>query len=143
MQSYGSLREMYAMEVMPYYLAMGISEEQFWTMNPHRFKPYKEAYRLKRRQIDEQQFYLAQYMFEAISTALGNINFGKHKKSHNYMGDMRKDPILESARYSSGNITDEERIEGTKELFSQLEGLKSAFERNNPSSNEIDTDSHK
>lgn len=130
---------MYANETMPYYMAIGVSEERFWTLNPRTLKPYIKAHKLRRQMIDEQQFFAAQYTFEAVSAAISNINFGKHRRQpRNYMGDIRKDPMFEESRIERGEITEEERIAGVKNLFKTLGDMQESFERSkeqNPAGN--------
>lgn len=119
------------MEWLPNCLVLGITEEQFWKMNPRLIKPYAKAFEIRRQHIDSQQWFLGEYMFEAISCALGNIFRHKWESPKGYMKDMRTMPLLEEARQNSGGLTDDEKIEQTKVLFKKLEAMQAAFERSN------------
>ena len=66
---------------MPQVLAMGVTYNEFWTLNPRKLKVLIESYRLKRQVEDEKQWIFGGYLFEAVSIAVGN-NF--RKKNQNF-----------------------------------------------------------
>lgn len=69
------------MEVLPYALAMGVSEEIFWTLNPRKFKIYKKAHNIRTKDMDEQMWIMGQYVMNATLVAIDRGLNGQKAKS--------------------------------------------------------------
>lgn len=63
--------------------------EQYWYGAPDLIKYYERAHELCNEQKNQEMFIMANYVFEAFSTALSNLNFGKTYKKPN---EFRKKP---------------------------------------------------
>lgn len=57
---------------LPQCLAMGISEEKFWTMNIRKLRPYIKAEEIKREKLNAEYHLMGCYVFEAVSTVFDN-----------------------------------------------------------------------
>lgn len=51
---------------MPYYLAIGVSKQEFMESCPKELEPYLKAYKLQRNKEDILQWQLGQYMAAAV-----------------------------------------------------------------------------
>lgn len=65
----------------PYYLAMGMSYEQFWLDDPALTKMYRKADEIRRRRMNEELWLAGIYVAEALSATVGNM-FSKGQKYH-------------------------------------------------------------
>lgn len=68
------LRSYFRDKYLPDILAMGMSEELFWTMNPTKIKPYVEAERKKDIKHDYWNWMLGAYVKSSIASALDKHN---------------------------------------------------------------------
>ncbi len=108
---------------------MGITEEQFWFMNPRKLKPYIKAYQIEQKQIDEYAWIMGAYVYEAVSTVMANV-FSKHG-THKY----RQVPFLqevnsgvsESDKPVNRPLTSEEKKKYTEQLFLALSVMQANF----------------
>lgn len=100
-------------EVFPYYLAIGMSYEQFWYRDPQMVRAYRRADEIRRRKMNEEQWLAGMYTADALRATVGNM-FSKGNK-YNYPAEPR--PITRS------------EIEARKERERQekTEKLKAAF----------------
>lgn len=57
-------------QILPYALALGVSYETFWDINPYILDSFREAHRIKRKMEDESQWTNGQYMLNALIVAL-------------------------------------------------------------------------
>lgn len=64
------LRSYFREKWLPKALLIGMTEKQFWETNPRKMKAYSEAYKLKRMEIDENNWMLGMYIRSAITSAL-------------------------------------------------------------------------
>ena len=88
-------------EFLPNALAIGISEDQFWEMNPRRLEPYREAEIIKAKQKNFDSWLHNLYTFEAVSKVVGNAFREKGQKAEGFS----KEP------YQIFELTDEEKAE--------------------------------
>ena len=115
------MREEYESELLPSAMAMGVSYEEFWTLNPRKMKAYERAFRIRRKHEDANMWIMGAYVTEALGVVIGN-SFGKGRKL-----EYRKQPFSEDiVDYS--NLTEEEKIEKTNQFFGVLELMKTNFE---------------
>lgn len=57
---------------LPQCLAIGISEEKFWTLNIKKLHPYQKAEELKRDKLNADFHLMGCYVFEAVATVVDN-----------------------------------------------------------------------
>ena len=95
-------------------MAMGITYDEFWTLNPRKIKVILESYKLRRQIEDERQWLLGGYMFDAISVALDNAFKKKGQKAKNYF-EVREKPYLKEIKHEAG--LSEEEIQKKRELL--------------------------
>lgn len=98
-------------------LAIGISESEFWSLNPHKVKLRIEAYKQKKLEEDRSLWMQGLYNMRAFGVVLSSA-FGGNM-------DYFKEPLMTAEK----ELTEEEIIEKTKELFKSLEIMQSNFER--------------
>lgn len=72
---------MYQKEILPDVLAMGISYDEFWQMNPRILNIHTEAHKKRLKEQDVMNWYQGQYYLSAIVTALDGCFNGKKAKS--------------------------------------------------------------
>lgn len=68
-------------EVFPYYLAIGMSYEQFWVCDPELVKSYRKADEIRKRRMNEELWLNGAYMVDALTATVGNM-FSKEKYSY-------------------------------------------------------------
>lgn len=64
--------------VFPYYLAVGMTYEQFWHDDPALARAYRRADAIRKRRVNEELWLSGIYMSEAIMSTIGNA-FSKSK----------------------------------------------------------------
>lgn len=64
--------------VFPYYLAMGMSYEQFWDYEPKLVIAYRKADEIRRRRMNEELWLNGLYTADALNCTVGNM-FSKNK----------------------------------------------------------------
>lgn len=104
---------------------MGYSYWEFWEMNPRILEPILEGYRLKRKVIDEEQWLLGGYLFDAISIALSNLTKRRGQKAKEYF-EILKNPKLESVQ--NKEMTEEEKEKQLEILVASLRVKQANFE---------------
>ena len=80
-------------EVFPYYLAIGMSYEQFWCYDPSLVKAYRRADEIKKRRMNEELWLCGIYTGEALASTVGNM-FSKGAK-HQYPSEPKPITISE------------------------------------------------
>lgn len=84
---YNSQREFFENEWFPQANAIGISWQEFWTLNPHIIKCMMKGYNEKRKEFDMMMWCMEQYIFDSVSVALDHrltAMFGKKAKSKTF-----------------------------------------------------------
>lgn len=112
---------------MPNALAIGIPYNVFWTLNPRKIKPFFEAYKIKRKMLDEQMWFMGAYVHNAVLSAVEKNLAGKKAKT-NY---LEKPFMQEETETKAENKTDkskEENMKKVKQIFQSLEIMKANFE---------------
>ena len=97
----------------PYYLAMGMTYEQFWVDDPALTKMYRKADEVRRRRTNEELWLAGIYVAEALSATVGNM-FTKGQK-YQYPAEPR--PITR----------DEIEERKAREQRQRMEKIKAAF----------------
>jgi hypothetical protein len=106
---------------------MGYSYWDFWNMNPRILEPILEGYKLKRKIIDENQWLMGGYVFEAVSIAIGNMAKKKGQKPNNYFEEIKK-PALQAINSDNGELTEEEKQRRLDLLMAGLRVKQANFE---------------
>lgn len=101
-------------------LALGISEELFWTLNPKKLHPYLEAEKLMQEKRDAEMWRMGMYVYDAVRTAVGNVVNGR-KSQAKYMDK----PLLEQYKEAKQEVelTEDEKMRQVEALFMSLETL--------------------
>lgn len=87
---------------------MGYSYWEFWDMNPKILEPILEGYKLKRKIIDEDQWLLGGYIFEAVTIAIGNMFRRRGQKPQSYFDAVKK-PTLNAVKNSEMSEAEKQR----------------------------------
>ena len=113
-------------------LTIGISEREFWTLNPHKVKLRIEAYNKKRKQEFDYDNALAHlsgvYIRDALLATVGNM-FSK-----NASFEYPKKPY--GAEDIERELTEKEKDEQRRLFVANLELMKANFELNHPPKHE-------
>lgn len=63
----------------PYYLAMGMTYDQFWIDDPRLVIPYRKADEIRRKRMNEELWLAGTYVADALTATVGNM-FTKGQK---------------------------------------------------------------
>ena len=96
-------------------------------MNPKILEPILEGYKLKRKIIDEDQWMLGGYIFEAVTIALGNMSKKKGQKPRNYFEEISK-PALHIIHEKNNELSEEEKQRKLDLLVAGLRVRQANFE---------------
>ena len=101
-------------------LALDMSEDLFWTLNPKRLHPYIEADKMKQENRDAEMWRMGMYVQNAVAVAIDKVLNGR-KSVLEYMDK----PILTKYKESQGEVelTEEEQERQVEALFMSLETL--------------------
>ena len=101
-------------------LALDMSEDLFWTLNPKRLHPYIEADKMKQENRDAEMWRMGMYVQNAVAVAVDKVLNGR-KSVLEYMDK----PILTKYKESQGEVelTEEEQERQVEALFLSLETL--------------------
>ena len=101
-------------------LALDMSEDLFWTLNPKRLHPYIEADKLKQEKRDAEMWRMGMYVQNAVAVAVDKVLNGR-KSVLEYMDK----PILVNYKESQGEVelTEEEQMRQVEALFLSLETM--------------------
>ena len=116
------MRRQYESELVPQVMAMGVSYDEFWKLTPRSLKVIVAGYKLRRRVDDEKAWLLGNYIFDAVSIAMGNAFRKKGQKPKEYLQEI-KQPFLSKIdeERDENNLTDSEKKAKTELLFKNLE----------------------
>lgn len=88
-------------ECFPFYLAIGMTYESYWLGDPTLTRFYRQAYKIKQDEINNNAWLQGLYIYDAVSTALHNALRGKNSKARDYA----KEPY----RFNNREKTDAEK----------------------------------
>ena len=77
---------------MPHYLSIGVSRKEILHSTPKVLKEYDLAYDLTRKRRDEEMWFMGQYVYSAVATAVEHNLAGKKAKS-----EYLKKPVMQLA----------------------------------------------
>lgn len=72
------------MEWLPYALSIGVTEERFWHLNPHKLKPYIEAETIRSEKRDKELWLLGLYVHRATLSSTEKVLAGSKSKIEYY-----------------------------------------------------------
>lgn len=98
--------------IFPYYLAIGMTYEQFWYGSPEMVVPYRRADEIRRRRMNEELWLAGMYTADALRATVGSM-FSKQR--YDYPSEPR--PIT----------LDEARERHERERRAKEEKIKAAF----------------
>lgn len=93
-------------------MAIGVPYDLFWHLNPTKLESFTDAFELKRKMRDEENWFIGLYVESAVRTAIDRSFNGK-KATSKYIDE----PILQTLGADDG-LTQEERDK--KELKKML-----------------------
>ena len=101
-------------ECFPFYLAIGMSYEEYWAGDAKLAQYYRKAYQIKQDEINNNAWLQGMYIYDAVSTALHNALRGMGK-SKPPAKDYAKQPYeLRNRVKSEAEKAKEVRIEQEK-----------------------------
>lgn len=125
------MREYFENEWLVQALAIGISHTDFWLMNPKLIHLYGEAYKLKQKDQDMMNWYLGQYVLDALRVSLDGFN--EHPKAKymekpifEQLEDMKYKEKQTRKEYDGLTKEDTEKLELEK-AKTYFNSLKSRF----------------
>lgn len=119
---------MFENEWFPKANAMGVSWQEFWSMNPRIIKVIAKGYKEKIKEQDYLAWLSNKYTLSAVGVAIEN-NFAKHPKAK-YIDK----PIMQQIEEQNKPLSENE-LQRQRELFvAKLEVMKTNFELNHKDS---------
>ena len=107
-------------EFLPSALTIGVPYELFWHLNPTKLKPFYTAFENKRKLRDEENWlYWGNYGLSALQTVMSHFGAGLSGKKSDV--EYIKKPIHQQANNKAEELTEEEKIKQTQQLFMQLQ----------------------
>ena len=103
-------------ECFPFYLAIGMTPEQYWAGDPSLARYYRKAYRIKQEEVNNSAWLQGLYIYDAVSTALHNALRGMGKTTPPAK-DYAKQPY---------NLNNREKTEFEKAKEVEIEQQKAA-----------------
>lgn len=100
-------------EVFPYYLAVGMTYEQFWHDLPELAAAFRKADEIKKRRVNEELWLAGIYTAEALASTVGNM-FSKGSK---YQYPSEPKPITVSEAQERQEREQRARMEQIKARF--------------------------
>lgn len=67
-------------EALPYYMALGVTEDRFWNGDPTLLNAYREAYRIRAEDRNNWQWRQGLYFYDALMSAMSAM--GKKRKPY-------------------------------------------------------------
>ena len=101
-------------------LALGISEELFWTLSPSRLYPYLEADKRKQEKRDLEMWRMGFYVQNAVAVAIDKVLNGR-KSTLEYMDK----PLLAQVKESQQEVelSEDEKMRQVEALFMSLQTI--------------------
>ncbi len=101
-------------------LALGISEELFWTLSPSRLYPHIEADKRKQEKRDLEMWRMGFYVQNAVAVAIDKVLNGR-KSTLEYMDK----PLLAQVKESQQEVelSEDEKMRQVEALFMSLETI--------------------
>ena len=84
--------------MLPSYLAMGVTKDEFMHSTPNELEAYQKAYQIKREIADEQAWLQGRYNLEALMVALAHFSSGLSGKKST--AEFMKQPLMQMNKES-------------------------------------------
>lgn len=84
--------------MLPSYLAMGMTKDEFLNSTPYELESYQKAYQIKREIADEQAWLQGRYNLEAFMVALAHFSSGLSGKKSD--AEFMKKPLMQMHKES-------------------------------------------
>lgn len=72
-------------QAFPYYLAIGMSYEQYWNADPYLARDYRQAHKLRNEIRNQELWMQGMYFYNAVQTAVYNVFRDKGKQAEKYV----------------------------------------------------------
>ena len=111
------MRDYIRYEWLPDALAIGVTEDLFWSLNPHLLQAYVTADEIRRERKDEEMWRMGLYVNRATLASTVNVLAGK-KSTLTYF----EEPLLATSKRELEEIqlTEEQQIKQVEALFTSL-----------------------
>jgi len=101
---------------------MGMTQEEFWTGNPHLAESYRKAYDIMQEKRNHEMWWQGFYIYEAVSTVHYNLNRKKSEQPAKYPTEPHR----------IKPISKEEQAETERDkAIRSLDAWKAAWDRQN------------
>lgn len=107
-----------------YYLAIGMSLDEYWCASPHLVRYYREAHKLSVEQRNQELWLQGLYIYNAFSVVLANAFGKKGGKRHNYL----EKPI--NLFEFTHKQEEAERVKETNRIVNTLNMIQQRFNAN-------------
>ena len=117
---------------MPNALAVGVPYDVFWHLNPKKLKPFQDAYFIKRKMLDEEMWYMGQYVAMVLDSTVCNNSLwkGKNGKASKYA----KKPLMADWEIGKKELSEEEKQRAVDLFFATEKARGVNWRRNHKDS---------
>lgn len=117
---------------MPNALAIGVPYDVFWHLSPKKLKAFQDAHFIKRKILDEEMWFMGQYVAMALDSTVCNNSFwkGKNGKPSKYA----KKPLMADVEISKKELTEEEKQREVDLFFAREKARRVNWRRNHKDS---------
>jgi hypothetical protein len=113
----------------PYYLAIGMTPDDYWNGDNDLVKAYREADRIKQDRMNHEKWLQGAYIYEALCAASPLLNgFSKRGKPYPYAKEPYKAPERETTR-SNVEKEKQEMLENKAKFEIMMKRINAKFER--------------
>lgn len=111
------------MEAFPYYLSIGMTEEQYWERDPYLTKIFYKAHLMKIESKNQELWMQGFYFYNAISTAFSNLFRKKGQPQERYLEKpIRITPLSDAEKR-------EQRIKEREKIISELSKWEKSWKK--------------
>lgn len=111
---------------MPHYLFLGVSEERFWNGTPNDLKPFDEAYNIRKKVEDSNNWMSGYYIMNGVMVALDKALSGRKSKAKYF----DKPLLSQEVQKADEDLTEDEIVAQRKALLARLQIMQANFEMN-------------
>lgn len=124
-------------KVLPAFMLMGVSKEEFMESDPKELEPYVELQKMKQMKKDEEMWQMGIYVMNATYVAVSNSLLGRKSKAK-YMEEsiLRKEEKKKEEAQKEEYMTEEQKKEGRKKFLMMLQLMQANFELNHENQGE-------
>ena len=92
------------MQVLPYYLAIGMPYDLFWNGDPTLVRVYREAHELRNEQRNQEMWVQGLYNYKAFKTVIEAFSYGMSGGSGSKPSDYPTEPIPFTENERKANV---------------------------------------